>query len=53
MLGAPTPADLARCDLLLHGSLRDFCADRGIDTATLARRSSSGAPSAPTTGSTS
>jgi isopentenyl-diphosphate delta-isomerase len=54
MLGAPTPADLAACDLLLHGSLRDFCADRGIDTATLARRSSSGsgAPSAPTTGST-
>ncbi|MFE2889454.1 type 2 isopentenyl-diphosphate Delta-isomerase [Streptomyces sp. NPDC059272] len=54
MLGAPTPADLARCDLLLHGSLREFCADRGIDTATLARRSSSGsgAPSAPTTGHT-
>ncbi|MGX1915402.1 type 2 isopentenyl-diphosphate Delta-isomerase [Streptomyces phaeochromogenes] len=41
MLGARTPADLARCDLLIHGSLRSFCADRGIETWRLARRSSS------------
>ncbi|QDY75197.1 type 2 isopentenyl-diphosphate Delta-isomerase [Streptomyces qinzhouensis] len=39
MLGARTPADLVRCDLLVHGELRDFCADRGIDTRRLARRS--------------
>ena len=39
MLGAPTPADLARCDLLVHGSLRTFCADRGIETRELAQRS--------------
>ncbi|MFF6992652.1 type 2 isopentenyl-diphosphate Delta-isomerase [Streptomyces sp. NPDC010273] len=43
MLGAPTPAGLTRCDVLVHGSLRDFCADRGIETGPLARRSSSGA----------
>ncbi|MFE7933337.1 type 2 isopentenyl-diphosphate Delta-isomerase [Streptomyces sp. NPDC057456] len=41
MLGARTPADLTRCDVLLHGDLRTFCADRGIDTRPLARRSSS------------
>jgi isopentenyl-diphosphate delta-isomerase len=41
MLGARTPADLTHCDLLIHGELRSFCADRGIDTAPLARRSSS------------
>ncbi|MEZ0069963.1 isopentenyl-diphosphate delta-isomerase [Streptacidiphilus sp. MAP12-20] len=40
MLGARTPADLTRCDLLIHGQLRDFCADRGVDTWRLARRSS-------------
>ncbi|MFD9906039.1 type 2 isopentenyl-diphosphate Delta-isomerase [Streptomyces sp. NPDC059063] len=40
MLGARTPADLARCDVLIQGSLRDFCTDRGIDTGALARRSS-------------
>ncbi|MER7488869.1 type 2 isopentenyl-diphosphate Delta-isomerase [Streptomyces sp. NPDC126497] len=39
VLGARTPADLARCDLLIHGELRDFCVDRGIDTRPLARRS--------------
>ncbi|MDR6981041.1 isopentenyl-diphosphate delta-isomerase [Streptomyces sp. 3330] len=39
MLGARTPADLTRCDVLVHGSLREFCADRGIDTGRLARRS--------------
>jgi len=41
MLGARTPADLTRCDLLIHGGLRDFCTDRGIDTRRLAQRSSS------------
>ncbi|MEU5244475.1 type 2 isopentenyl-diphosphate Delta-isomerase [Streptomyces asoensis] len=41
MLGAPTPADLTRCDVLIHGALRDFCADRGVDTRRLAQRSSS------------
>ncbi|KOV58612.1 type 2 isopentenyl-diphosphate Delta-isomerase [Streptomyces sp. MMG1121] len=40
MLGARTPAGLRHCDLLLHGSLRSFCADRGIATGPLARRSS-------------
>ncbi|MWA07979.1 type 2 isopentenyl-diphosphate Delta-isomerase [Streptomyces sp. BA2] len=45
MLGAPTPADLTRCDLTVHGDLRTFCIDRGIDTRSLARRSRSvGAP---------
>ncbi|WP_380278020.1 type 2 isopentenyl-diphosphate Delta-isomerase [Kitasatospora purpeofusca] len=39
MLGAATPADLTRRDLLIQGSLREFCADRGIDTAQFARRS--------------
>ncbi|MCW8384204.1 type 2 isopentenyl-diphosphate Delta-isomerase [Streptomyces justiciae] len=41
MLGARTPADLTRCDLLIHGELRDFCEDRGIDTRRFAQRSSS------------
>ncbi|SNX88237.1 isopentenyl-diphosphate delta-isomerase [Streptomyces sp. TLI_55] len=41
MLGARTPADLTRCDLLIHGELRDFCEDRGIDTRRYAQRSSS------------
>jgi isopentenyl-diphosphate delta-isomerase len=41
MLGARTPADLTRCDLLIHRTLRSFCADRGIDTRRLAQRSSS------------
>ncbi|WP_030857837.1 type 2 isopentenyl-diphosphate Delta-isomerase [Streptomyces sp. NRRL S-37] len=39
LLGARTPADLTRCDLLIHGELRDFCADRGVDTRPFARRS--------------
>ncbi|MFI5687561.1 type 2 isopentenyl-diphosphate Delta-isomerase [Streptomyces sp. NPDC051636] len=52
MLGARTPADLTRCDLLIHGSLRSFCADRGIETGPLARRSSSAETSHETTGST-
>jgi isopentenyl-diphosphate delta-isomerase len=38
-LGARTPADLTRCDVLIHGGLRSFCADRGIDTRRLATRS--------------
>ncbi|WP_062650803.1 type 2 isopentenyl-diphosphate Delta-isomerase [Streptomyces maremycinicus] len=41
MLGARTPADLTHCDVLIHGELRAFCADRGIDTRPLARRSGS------------
>ncbi|MFE4263117.1 type 2 isopentenyl-diphosphate Delta-isomerase [Streptomyces sp. NPDC056883] len=41
MLGARTPADLAHCDVLIQGTLRSFCADRGIDTRHLAQRSSS------------
>ncbi|MFF9481528.1 type 2 isopentenyl-diphosphate Delta-isomerase [Streptomyces sp. NPDC014733] len=41
LLGARTPADLTRCDLLIHGELRSFCADRGIDTRRLAQRSGS------------
>ncbi|WP_328499779.1 type 2 isopentenyl-diphosphate Delta-isomerase [Streptomyces sp. NBC_00457] len=41
MLGARTPADLSRCDLLVRGELRNFCLDRGIDTRRLAQRSSS------------
>ncbi|MFD5631791.1 MULTISPECIES: type 2 isopentenyl-diphosphate Delta-isomerase [unclassified Streptomyces] len=41
MLGARTPQDLTRCDLLIQGSLRSFCADRGIQTRQLAQRSSS------------
>ena len=41
MLGARTPAELAHCDLLIHGDLRSFCADRGIETRPLAQRSRS------------
>jgi len=40
-LGARTPADLARCDVLVHGGLRAFCAERGIETRRLATRSRS------------
>ncbi|MFH8620071.1 type 2 isopentenyl-diphosphate Delta-isomerase [Streptomyces sp. NPDC017979] len=39
MLGARTPAELRRCDLTIHGDLRSFCTDRGIDTRPLAQRS--------------
>ncbi|SEO62179.1 isopentenyl-diphosphate delta-isomerase [Actinacidiphila rubida] len=52
MLGAPTPAALQDCDLLIGGSLREFCADRGIDTAAYARRSRTTATSPRQTGST-
>ena len=40
-LGARTPADLARRDVLIHGDLRAFCAERGIETRRLATRSRS------------
>ena len=40
-LGARTPADLTRCDVHVRGELRDFCADRGVDTGRLATRSRS------------
>jgi isopentenyl-diphosphate delta-isomerase len=40
-LGARTPDQLTRCDVLIHGDLRSFCADRGIETRRLATRSSS------------
>lgn len=38
-LGARTPADLTRCDLLIQGRLSAFCTARGIDTHRLATRS--------------
>ncbi|MEV6332415.1 type 2 isopentenyl-diphosphate Delta-isomerase [Streptomyces sp. NPDC051909] len=38
-LGARTPSDLMHCDLLVQGTLRAFCLDRGIDTRQLATRS--------------
>jgi isopentenyl-diphosphate Delta-isomerase len=41
LLGARTPAELARCDVLVRGDLREFCADRGIETRWLATRSRS------------
>ncbi|MFB7248839.1 type 2 isopentenyl-diphosphate Delta-isomerase [Streptomyces populi] len=50
MLGARTPADLVHCDLLIQGALRSFCADRGIDTRRLARRSGCGEVLHETTG---
>ena len=40
-LGARNPADLARCDVLIQGGLRAFCAERGIETRRLATRSRS------------
>jgi isopentenyl-diphosphate delta-isomerase len=52
MLGARTPAELTRCDVLIHGSLRDFCADRGIDTRPFAQRSGGLQALIETTGST-
>lgn len=38
-LGARTPAELARCDVLIRGDLRAFCLDRGVDLRQLAARS--------------
>ncbi|MFC7615499.1 alpha-hydroxy-acid oxidizing protein [Actinokineospora soli] len=46
-LGARTPADLAHRDVLVHGGLRAFCADRGVDTRRLATRSRGSVPSNP------
>lgn len=40
VLGARTPAELARCDVLIGGALRSFCLDRGIEPGRLACRSS-------------
>jgi len=37
-LGARTPSDLSRSDVLVHGDLRAFCTDRGIDIRRLATR---------------
>jgi isopentenyl-diphosphate Delta-isomerase len=51
-LGARTPAQLAWCDVLVHGALRSFCADRGIETRRLATRSGSFSAACKTTGST-
>lgn len=39
VLGAATPADLAKCDLLITGEVETFCRLRGIDTASYAHRS--------------
>ncbi|MFK4071309.1 type 2 isopentenyl-diphosphate Delta-isomerase [Streptomyces sp. NPDC029674] len=52
MLGARTPAELTRCDLLIHGELRSFCADRGIETGPFAQRSRSVEAAHQLTGST-
>ncbi|MFF6782683.1 type 2 isopentenyl-diphosphate Delta-isomerase [Streptomyces sp. NPDC012510] len=52
MLGARTPTELTHCDLLIHGELRAFCADRGIDTRPFARRSRSAEALHELTGST-
>ncbi|QAY60495.1 type 2 isopentenyl-diphosphate Delta-isomerase [Microbacterium protaetiae] len=38
LLGASTPAELARTDLLLRGDVREFCELRGIDAAAFSRR---------------
>lgn len=40
-LGARNPAELTRCDVLIQGGLRAFCAERGIETRRLATRSRS------------
>ncbi|HIY25052.1 MAG TPA: type 2 isopentenyl-diphosphate Delta-isomerase [Candidatus Brachybacterium merdigallinarum] len=39
MLGAATPADLPRTDLLLRGRVGEYCTLRGIDAAAFTRRS--------------
>lgn len=41
VLGARTPAELVRCDVMILGGLATFCAQRGIDTGRLASRSRS------------
>jgi isopentenyl-diphosphate delta-isomerase len=40
-LGARTPAELTRCDVLIQDGLSAFCVQRGIDTRGLATRSRS------------
>ncbi|MFF1715858.1 MULTISPECIES: type 2 isopentenyl-diphosphate Delta-isomerase [unclassified Streptomyces] len=52
VLGAHTPADLTRCDVLVRGDLRTFCVDRGIETRRLATRSSSYSTTHETIGNT-
>jgi isopentenyl-diphosphate delta-isomerase len=49
-LGARTPADLTRCDVLIQGGLGAFCAQRDIDTGGLATRSRKYATAAHTMG---
>ncbi|MFF7292445.1 type 2 isopentenyl-diphosphate Delta-isomerase [Microbacterium sp. NPDC008134] len=39
LLGAATPPDLVRTDLVVTGETADFCRARGIDLAALSRRS--------------
>ena len=39
LVGASTPAELTRSDLLLRGEVREFCELRGIDAAAFSRRS--------------
>jgi isopentenyl-diphosphate delta-isomerase len=51
-LGARTPSDLTRCDVLVHGDLRAFCADREIETRRLATRSRSCSTTHETVGGT-
>ncbi|WP_327000752.1 type 2 isopentenyl-diphosphate Delta-isomerase [Dactylosporangium sp. NBC_01737] len=51
-LGARTPYDLTRCDVLIRGSLHAFCIERGIQTGSLATRSSSRSASFETIGGT-
>ncbi|MEU5691853.1 phosphomevalonate kinase [Actinosynnema sp. NPDC020468] len=43
-LGARTPAELAGCDVLIRGALREFCADRGVDLRGSATRTRATAP---------
>lgn len=42
LLGAASPPDLRRTDLLVRGSLGEFCRLRGIDTIALSHRSEGG-----------
>lgn len=43
MLGADSPAALARTDLIVRGETAEFCRARGIDPAALSRRSEAAA----------
>ncbi|MFE5548827.1 type 2 isopentenyl-diphosphate Delta-isomerase [Streptomyces sp. NPDC056534] len=51
-LGARTPADLTRCDVLISGALHSFCSNRGIETGQLATRSIASLNTRKTTGDT-